>query len=454
MEFTYNGMVRYGFGFANPNHAAVLITMLIVVMWAIRLETRKPWLKYLLLIFELFLYTALFYTYSRSGIIALAASALLFWGTRYLIPKPKSVKSFQKKNFLQYVFYTLAVLSVFFYSGISNRIINNSIMQDKSIGNRFDVWQGGLKMLIDMPLGTGTGLSGKIYTLFYLPVNSSLGYRTLINSFLTFWVEQGVITSSLLLLGATFTLAAAWYLMCKTEVAKFHKRVIATCLSVILAGTICGILSTCFDISLNFDSINNILQYLTFVFWLSCFTIIIAATIHYRRFVPMQKLMMNAGLCFIIMVIIAFLNVLFIPKKQTRFICPDTGFIATADTGIPNTLIIPDFNTDLKDQFFTMSKYFKDKKQTFVVSEDINIQKLLKKQKFDIIVLYGESCSLVNTLNFATKISLFCPEMLTLNDEGYKKNIDKVYLKYYDENGNNFLWENYLKNTEKIVYIK
>jgi len=454
MEFTYNGMVRYGFGFANPNHAAVLITMLIVVMWAIRLETRKPWLKYLLLIFELFLYTALFYTYSRSGIIALYASAMLFWGARYLILKPKSAKTFQKKNFLQYAFYALAVLAVFFYSGISNRIINSSILQDKSISNRFDVWQGGLKMLLDMPLGTGTGLSGRIYTLFYLPAHSSLGYRTLINSFLTFWVEQGIFISSVLLLGAIFTLIAAWFLVCKTEVTEFHKRVIVTCLSIILAGTICGMLSTCFDVSLNLDSINNLLQYLTFVFWLSCFIVIIAAVIHYRRFVPMQKILMNTSLCFIIMIIITFLNVFFMPRKQARFTCPDTGLIATADTSGSKTLIIPDFDADMKDQFFTMAKYFKDKKQIFVVSGDINIQKLLKKQKFDIIVLYGTSCSLINTLDFATKISFFCPEMLTLNNEGYKKSIDKVYLKYYDENGNNFLWENYLKDTEKIVYIK
>ena len=454
MEFTYNGMVRYGFGFANPNHAATLIVMLIVAIWTIRLEIRNRLLKYLFFTLELLLYTALFYTYSRTGILALASSALLFWGVRYFILKPKQIEAFQGKYFLQYAFYFLTILTVFFYSGISKRVVNSFILHDKSISNRFDVWQGGLNMLIDMPLGTGTGLSGKIYTLFYLPAHSSLGYRTLINSFLTFWVEQGVLISSALLLGAIFTLIAAWSLVCKPETVEFHKQVIVTCISIILTGTICGMLSTCFDVSLNFDSINNILQYLTFVLWLSCFIIIVITAINYRRLVPMQKLMMNTVLCFIILVIVAFLNILFIPHKQARFICPNTGLLTTADADSPNILIIPDFNMNLKDQFFTMTKYFKDKKQTFVISENMNIRGLLKKQKFDIIVLYGTSCGLVNTIDFTGETTLFCPKTLTFSDDINQKNIDKIYLKYYDENGNNFFWENYLKNTEKIVYIK
>lgn len=33
MEFTYDGMVRYGFGFYNPNHAAALICAVMPFLW-------------------------------------------------------------------------------------------------------------------------------------------------------------------------------------------------------------------------------------------------------------------------------------------------------------------------------------------------------------------------------------------------------------------------------------
>jgi hypothetical protein len=33
MEFTYHGLVRYGFGFSNPNHAATLFAMVLSLFW-------------------------------------------------------------------------------------------------------------------------------------------------------------------------------------------------------------------------------------------------------------------------------------------------------------------------------------------------------------------------------------------------------------------------------------
>ncbi len=34
MEFTYDGMVRWRFGFYNPNHAAALFAALLPFLWA------------------------------------------------------------------------------------------------------------------------------------------------------------------------------------------------------------------------------------------------------------------------------------------------------------------------------------------------------------------------------------------------------------------------------------
>ena len=42
MEFTYDGIVRQGFGFYNPNHAAALICALLPFCWAGLLRWKHP----------------------------------------------------------------------------------------------------------------------------------------------------------------------------------------------------------------------------------------------------------------------------------------------------------------------------------------------------------------------------------------------------------------------------
>lgn len=456
MQFTYEGMVRYGFGFANPNHAAALIVMLIVTLWTIRLETGNGGANHWFCVFELILCAALFYTYSRAGTLALAVSAVLFWGLRYSVLPPGTGAARRKKYILPYVLYGAIILSVYFYSGISRRNLNSFILPDKAIGNRFEIWRGGLKMLADMPLGTGTALSGRIYTLFYLPAASSLGYRTLINSFLTFLVEQGILISGLLLFGMLFTAAASGRLLRNPEIGRFPKQLMIGCLAAIAAGLVCGMLSTCFDISLGLDSTNNVLQGLTFIFWLNGFIMLMVVEIYYYRFVPVKRLSVQTGLGLAGLIIIGLLYCSFISRDRTRFSCPGPGLVATrTDSANVNVLIVPDFNLNLKDQFHTVAEYFRKGKLTFVVSEDMKLKNLLKRQQFDIIVLYGASCSMANTLEiFAARMVLFCPRVFDLAHKVYRNNIARIYLKHDDEKGNNFFWENYPGGPAKTVYIK
>lgn len=46
MEFTYEGLVRYGFGFYNPNHAAAFICAILPFVW-ILLFQKACWQKIL-----------------------------------------------------------------------------------------------------------------------------------------------------------------------------------------------------------------------------------------------------------------------------------------------------------------------------------------------------------------------------------------------------------------------
>jgi O-Antigen ligase len=441
MEFTYNGMVRYGFGFTNPNHAAALIILVVVGM---------------LYIIEFLLYTTLFYTYSRAGIFALAVSALLFFMLRQVMLKQNYMEYFQRKYLLQYTFYVLTLLAVFFYSSISSRVINSFIRHDKSISNRFDVWHGGLNMFFDMPLGTGTALSGKIYTLFYLPSNSSLNYRTLVNSFLTFIVEQGVIVSVICLFGALSILTAAIDLLQSNELKLLHKKIIICCLSAMGGGVICGMLSTCFDISLAFDSINNVLQYLTLILWLGCFAVIFAIGINYYRILCLKKIFSRVGWSLSVLIILAILYYFFMPIDKVKIHYLRTGIVSIGEShNSSKVLIVPDFSDGFKDQFYTMTKHFKAKNISIVILENMDIKKLVGEQAFDAVCLYGASCSMLNVLPESdAEIILFCPKTLDIATDFNKKNISKIFLKYYDETGSNFIWENYLAGSGKIEYIQ
>ena len=64
---------------------------------------------------------------------------------------------------------------------------------DASVHNRFTLWQGGLAMLADTPMGVGAGNSGRVYMDWYQPLTATEGYRTLVNSYLTFATEQGLV---------------------------------------------------------------------------------------------------------------------------------------------------------------------------------------------------------------------------------------------------------------------
>ncbi len=60
MEFTFNGVVRHGFGFYNPNHAAAFICAIFPFLLGWQ---KYKWLSYILMFF---LVICLTLTYSRT----------------------------------------------------------------------------------------------------------------------------------------------------------------------------------------------------------------------------------------------------------------------------------------------------------------------------------------------------------------------------------------------------
>lgn len=177
MEFTYEGLVRYGFGFYNPNHAAAFICAILPFAW-IALFQRACWQKILGGLLSVILVFALAFTYSRAGVIVFILESLAF------------AFYFGKKYWKAYC--TIGVILIF------SLLISSAVGRfafDASASNRIDIWLAGLKLFLGNPLGVGLGNSGEIASAFLLP--SDIEIRSLVNSHLTLLCEFGFIVGAL-----------------------------------------------------------------------------------------------------------------------------------------------------------------------------------------------------------------------------------------------------------------
>lgn len=177
MEFTYEGLVRYGFGFYNPNHAAALICVVLPFVWLLFLQPQF-WKKFFGLLLSTTLVCALAMTYSRSGIVVLALEAVVFLAVTRL------------KSWKPFTILGVVVVGVAVVLGVSERFTI-----DASASNRLQIWQAGLSIFAANPFGVGLGNSGKIATAFLLP--DGINCRTLVNSYLTLLCEYGIFIGAL-----------------------------------------------------------------------------------------------------------------------------------------------------------------------------------------------------------------------------------------------------------------
>ncbi len=166
MEFTYDGLVRHGFGFYNPNHAAALLCAVLPFLWGWK---RVPVLGWLL---SVALTVPLALTYSRTGILVLAFELVAF----FVFSRQSSRKAF----FALFA----ALLAVAFLVGVGARFT-----LDRAVLNRPEIWLAGLKLAAVNPLGVGFGHSGELASTFLL---DGIVCRTLVNSHLTLLVEFGL----------------------------------------------------------------------------------------------------------------------------------------------------------------------------------------------------------------------------------------------------------------------
>jgi hypothetical protein len=125
-------------------------------------------------------------TYSRGGFVSAACAMLLF----FLLRRDASSRM---RRYAHIAARLLSLAVLCFAVGAAGRISPGHIVQDKSVLNRMELWQGALKMLNDSPFqGWGHGNGGMAYINWYQPLSETERPIGLVNSYLEVAVEHGV----------------------------------------------------------------------------------------------------------------------------------------------------------------------------------------------------------------------------------------------------------------------
>ena len=168
-------------GFGSPNKTAAFIVSLMLGVWI--LGYFKRWGFWVALAAFAGLGLCLVHTFSRGGIVALLAGLIPLI---YMVPRP-----WPRCRLVVVSVIALLVVGYGLNLKVGERFTRGMESEDKSVTNRIPLWEAGLSMIADSPEGWGLGNSGSTYMQWYEPLDNSAGYRTLVNSHLTWLAEFG-----------------------------------------------------------------------------------------------------------------------------------------------------------------------------------------------------------------------------------------------------------------------
>ena len=402
MEFTYDGLVRYGFGFYNPNHAAALICAILPFVWILFLS-ENFYKKLFCGILSTVLLVALVFTYSRSGILVATLEAIFF------------ILFYGRKYWKIFVGLGVGLLIVLFVSGGFGRLTF-----DTSASNRLLIWANGLYLFLANPLGVGLGNSGEITSAFLLP--DDINCRTLINSHLTLLCEFGCI------------IGAVWFAIIFTAVkngisSKTSKLKFAT------LNSFCGLLissslSTVFDweVLLNpykfthLTEVNLACAYLLFgVFCL------LAGYLLFKNF--RTKTLLTSFFVFLALGFIIFVVSNKIPLKVRT--SDNATFVQTCKTSQYSVVLFDDDYT-LKSALQILKKLKLDDK-ILIPTKSWQYKETLPKSSPKNWILFGK-CADFASSNSVSPVILIKPSPYQKIDKN--TNISQIYLPKWDSKYN------------------
>ena len=226
-------MNRLDFLGLNSNQAACVLLYLIAVSWVLNFATSRAWIKIVLIVIETALVIALAATMSRGGVVVLVCAAVYVWWLykRWerrsperqagLVPGAPGKQTWQSA--LRWLSHSplWRVALLLTSPGLWARSAPGYVAQDASIGNRFELWKGAVKLISTSPLrGWGYYNTGASYMNWFQGVTDHTYYNGLVNSFLQIGAAFGL----LVLGGLLFVLILA--------LLSAHSRVAQTLLSV------------------------------------------------------------------------------------------------------------------------------------------------------------------------------------------------------------------------------
>ncbi|MCE0499227.1 MAG: O-antigen ligase family protein [Methylacidiphilales bacterium] len=246
VEYYYNDALRWTFGFDNPNKAAVIFACLFPLtwlLWSLTWKIKSPWFRWPGILFTsgIVLVNAfcLFKTYSRGGVVAALVGGLyLLWKSTYF--DSGWLRGLHSGKTYAGSILGILLIVLFVWTGLGDRSIEPVTTGDASVGHRLVLWRSALEMAVDNPSGFGTGRSGETYMQWYEPLDMSASYRTMVNSYLTFLVEQGWLLSAFLLI--TFLVFWFWAIPQKSQ--SFNFEIIVGLRASIVAFLVTGLFST------------------------------------------------------------------------------------------------------------------------------------------------------------------------------------------------------------------
>lgn len=198
VEYLYGETVRWGFGFENPNKAAVLFAGLLPLLWAAWSASWKiprRWVRVLAAFLSAVGFLGaglcLLMTFSRGGAVAglLAMGYLWGFGGERGSWRERLGGVMGLKGGLSLLLVG-GLIALALWCGMAERSAAG-LHEDASVTHRVDLWKGALQMAYENPHGFGAGHSGEQYMEWYQPQERTEGYRTMVSSYLTLLVEQG-----------------------------------------------------------------------------------------------------------------------------------------------------------------------------------------------------------------------------------------------------------------------
>jgi hypothetical protein len=193
-RYFFNGNLRWALFWENPNYTAAFLACVLGWIW---------WLEFLgkgkatshagtgigiaLHLVELAVWFLLAKTYSRGGLVA-AVSALLFF---CMLLGSTGMGLTRIARHIAFRFMAIVILCL--SAGFAGRMSPGYIVQDASVLNRLELWQGALAMVGDSPFrGWGAGFGGMAYSNWYQPLDATVRPTGMVNSYLEIAVEHGI----------------------------------------------------------------------------------------------------------------------------------------------------------------------------------------------------------------------------------------------------------------------